>query len=418
MNRATTTPMLIALLATALVACGDGVLADGDGVVYFTPFGTQSFETRTVDTPRPTLPEEQESNYTQVREGFAAQAPQLLNRPDVVDVLGPIEQSFLLSGNYPQLLDIYRQEFERHGTDSVAAIGLAWTYIQLGNEPASWALKDQLVTERPDDPLTWLIVGNVHIRHADASADSARRARDAFERVLELDPNFSGFKSSDPQLLRNTIDALNRRIVDEPVETPEAVAAAPMHHTDEESVDIIDTEPADPEPADPEPSDESPASEAPEQQPEPLAQREESVGGDEPEQAGEPDEVEEHESPRQAGAAHHVVLGQQALQRGSDHLSQARNHFQQALQIEPENVDANIGMLRVQRRMQATDEVLIAGVDAIADRELTAQQAFDLGLFCLRRLNDRDRATSLLKRVQQKDPSFARRVGVDSLLDP
>lgn len=414
-NTAKTTRALLIMLSAGLIACGDGVLANGDGVVYFTPWNTDTVETRVVDTPGPTLSEENAANYAEVRQGFAAQAPELLARPDVVSVLGPIEQSFLLSGDYPQLVEIYRQQYEEHGTDSVAAIGLAWTYLKLGNQPAARAIKARLLEERPNDPLTWVIVGNVHIRDAESSIESARRARDAFERVLELDPNFTGFKSTDRNLIQRTLEALNQRIPEEPVADPEMLAAAPMHHTDDEAgAQLEPVEPVEPstdDALDDELDDETDEAMEPE-----LVEAQPVDEPDEPDEHVE--ETDEEQPSQEARASHHVVFGQQALQRGSDHLSQAHQHFSEALRLEPEHVDAHLGMLRVERRSEAPDEVLSQRVDTIADQKLTAQQAYELGLFCLRRLNDRDRATSLLQRVQQKDPSFARRVGVDSLLDP
>lgn len=407
---------LAALLTASVLGCGDGVLAEGGGDVYFTPWNADQVQPTVIEDRQPVLPPEQSDNYEEVVRGFSAQAPDLLQRPDVVDVLGPIEQSFLLSGKYLDLVDIYREHYEQHGVGSVAAPALAWTYMQLGNAPALAELKEEMLEHRADDPLTWVIVGNIHMRQADASMESARRAKEAFERVLELDPQFGGFKATEPAALRQQLDALRRRVPDEPAEETDvdAVAAAPMHHVEEgdEPTPIVD------------------ASEAAE----PAEEEEDIYGGDADEPAGEiaEEQVEEQVDPdgeideedtaededvTEAQAAHYVVRGQQAFQRGSDHYPEAQDHFRRALDLDSDNVDAGIGLLRIAARTGAPDEMLYEQVDRFVDRELSAQQAYDLGLFCLRRLNDRDRATSLLQRVQQKDPSFARRVGVDSLLD-
>ncbi len=399
---------LPAVIAAALLGCGDGVLADGDDVLYFNPWNAGEVTPRTVEDREPVSSPQDASNYDEVVQGFTEQSTTLLERSDVNDVLAPIEQSFMLSGQYLDLVDLYRAHYERRGTDSVAAPALAWTYLQIGNEPALAEVTSALIDEQPDDPLTWVIVGNTHLRDADTSISSARRALEAFERIFELDPQFSGFKGAEPQLIQQQIEALQMRVPDDPeqelaaLEEMEEEAAAPMHHTDGEAPPAVEVE-------DPEEIEEIEETEP--EEPEEIEELEE------PEEIEAPAEADEIDEPvDDVQAIHHVLLGQQAFQRGSAHYSEAEQHFRSALALDPDNMDAELGMLRLAERLDGPDERLVEAVDRLTDRDLSAQQALDLGLFCLRRLNDRDRATSLLKRVKEKDPSLARRVDVDSLL--
>ncbi|MFU8804053.1 MAG: hypothetical protein ACNA8W_09620, partial [Bradymonadaceae bacterium] len=52
-----------------------------------------------------------------------------------------------------------------------------------------------------------------------------------------------------------------------------------------------------------------------------------------------------------------------------------------------------------------------------AEDHLTARQAYDLGLFCARTLKNQELATRLLVQSSELDPQFAKRVGIEALLE-
>ena len=415
------------------MACDDGVLADDANLVYLTPWTQGAAEPTQVRDRMPELAEEDKENARRVIASFEEQPEVLLERPGVTEILGQVERSYLLSGNYFRLVDIYHRQFERYGTDSVAAIALAWVYVQLGNEVELEKLKSQLVQARPDDPLTWVIVGEANMRRATESLQAAARARDGFEKVLELDPEFREFKSLNRTRLEQQLQWLRTQVPDDvALEDIEEEATAPMHHLDgtdpSEQAVVTAEEEEEVEQQQRQEAEDRAEAEAQELAPN-IAEVAESMADDvldgedeaaEEEMVDEEAMVDEQEPEKQdqrRQALRYVLSGQQALQQGGGRLSEARRDFEQALEYDPDHVDAKIGLLRVDARLDsATRAELTEGVDQLAEGNLTAQQAYDLGLFCLRSLNDRDRATSLLKRVEEKDPSFARRVGVDSLL--
>ncbi len=420
-------------------ACDGDVLSDDGDIVYLTPWGENQIDVVEVRDSRPNLSSQDEANAEMVIANFEDQSEALLQRPGVDEILGQIEQSYLFSGNYHRLIDIYRDHYERHGIESIAAIGLAWTHIQLENEVELVELEKRLIEERADDPLTWVIVGEANMRRAAQSPQAAIWARDAFERLLELDPDFQEFKTLSRARLQQQLEQLRIEAPDDDVVVDDE-AASPMHHVDGEAASAP-VSGADMAEVEAEPQEDHADQEQLQEEEERAGDDAKGVVGDtvepaarqaaaaiaEQHQAEIDDEAQAAEDEAQSAdddaeerrrqAITAVMNGQQALQQGDQGLPEARGHFEQALDYDPDNVDAQIGMLRVQQRLEASDSELLEAVDELKERILSARQAYDLALFCLRGLNDRDRATSLLQRVEQKDPSFARRVGVDSLLE-
>ena len=401
---------LVVALAVAIgaVSCGEGVLADPQGVVYLTPFNADQVQAGLVEDRPPTLDGQDERNYREVREQFAQRASLLLQRTDVIPQLESIEQVFLFSGHYLELIKIYEDHVREHGVDNIAGPSLAFAYIQLGQRQLSREIIQRLIEERPEDALTWAVAGAFHLQDAGSSTTAARQARDAFVQALEVDPGFAPFRGMSPVILRRQIEDLNRRLPDGEAlalaEAQEAQENGREDRADELSHDssvptdaIADPQPEpelEPEPLEPEPLEEEATAEA---------------------------EAPSTETPEldipQERASHSVARGRADLQRGPDHLTSAQAHFQRALELEPENLDAATGLLLVAARSGAPEDILRAQVNRIAEHPaLTARQAYELGLFSLRNLNDRDLAASLLERVRDMDPSFARRVDIDALL--
>ncbi len=426
----------IGAVALVFVAsgCGDGLLAEGEEIVYLSPRSGAGVEAAPVVDELPEPDEQRAINYEQIRQGFAARPAVLLNDPDAPSMLSAIEQSFLLSGHYLELIALYEQVYAAEGTASMAAPALAWAYMQIGHEPGVRALVERMVEEQPEDPLTWLVAGNAHLAMGDMSLAAQQRALDSFERVLELDPGFERFIAMDRGRLDAQISSLRQQLPDDipPEVLAEADEGTPMHHAGEGEggmgleVEAEDAE-IDVEAAEEEETDEEAASE------EAQVVAQEVAGGRAPavaqaveevaalrdeEEPAEDEEIEEEvEEVDPLAAARKVAEGRRLMRQGSDHFTDAQEAFEEALEYEPENVDAAIGILQLAQRSEAPQDMLRNQVDTIAAHELSAQQAYDLGLFSLQRLNDRELASSLLERVRQKDPSFADRVDIDALLD-
>lgn len=448
MNSRTNNFALVVAALVVLTACGDDVVADGADVVYLNPWNHDRVDVQPVQDRSPAVApahqqrfEQDLAEFEQLTDEFVVRADDVLERSDVDQVLGSFEQAFLFSGRYLDLVELYQKHYRTHGVDSIAAPALAWSYVKLGNEPGAEAMIDELTEARPDDVETWVVVGKYHGRRADTSVQSAHRARQAYERVLELDPDFESFKMMDRRRLENELDGLER-IIEQRADADPGVAGAdqPMHHADGEAAGADDDAVAE---ATAEAEDrartaggeverravdriEAAAMNVEEYVEDALpgeltVEEADELRREDLEEAPD-DEADEPEAADQAdepSAAHLVARGRRALQRGGEqNLREAEDYFEQALEADPDRVEAGIGLLRVAERGGAPREVLVDQFDSVADYdELTARQAHELGLFALRSLNDRARATSLLERVEQLDPSFARRVGVDALLE-
>ena len=244
--------LMLVLLVAGVVGCGDGHVADGDGVVYLTPWnhdqiGAERLEDRAPSVaPEPYRHQNDRSfdegleQYGIVVEDFLEQPDYTLQRPDVVDYLGPIERSFIFSGRYLELAAVYQQHYRRNGIDSVAAPGLAWTYAKLGNQPGAEVLIEEMLEDRGDDPMTWAVVAKYYGRQAHSSQEAARQAKEAYQRLRELDPNFS-FKTMRPERIQQELDALSRLVPGE--DAGEAAQQPPdddipAHHVEEPEVDV------------------------------------------------------------------------------------------------------------------------------------------------------------------------------------
>ena len=461
MSTSAKTRLVLAVLVAAAVGCGDGVVADGGDVVYLTPFNVDEAGPSQTEGPSvvfaPGHQDEFEADreqYDVLIDEFSQRSDEVLTRPDVEEVLGAFERSFIYSGRYLELAELYRQHYESYGIESVAGPAWAWSLVKLGNEPAAEEMIDRLEEARSGDPETWVVVAKYHARRAHDSTESARKAKEAFERVLELNPQFQSYKTMERGRIDQELQAIGQILdraeaMDE--DDPVAAADAPMHHEDGEPVD---DEPTDqPQPDDTDQPDEVAGDQAeqiagqvdadaediaddatmapdefvkdlfPEDLPpeevarlaEEQAERQDAAE----EQQQQPDEQPDAEPQDDEPSVQHLLArARQAFQRGGDeNFRRAESYYEQVLAIDPENMDAGIGMLRVAERTGAPDDMMRDQVDTLSQHEMTARQAYELGLFSLHRLNDRDRATSLLEQVEELDPSFARRMGVDELLE-
>ncbi len=377
-------PLVGALLLVTgcLTGCADEFVPDVDGHVYHWNWQQTTETSRVIQDRMPQVPEAEEQHYREVVERFNSRAPMLFERDDIISQLRHLEQVYMLSGRYLELVALYEADVDRRGVESRVAPALVWAYVQLGQERAARDLVQELIEARPDEASTWVVAGAFHLQRAQTSTEAARNARDAFATALEVEPEFAGFMGFTTNLLTMQVRELSRRIPDEP-----RVIGEP--EVEEEAEEVAEVE----------------------------EEVEEVEAAEEVAEVEEAEEAEEAPEPPQERASHHVALGQGAMQLGRDHFEEAQQHFQRALRVEPDNLDAAIGLMLVAARSGAPDDLVRDQLDLIADQDhLTARQAYELGLFARRSLNDHTRATSLLERVRQLDPAFAERVGVDALL--
>ncbi|RAL20931.1 hypothetical protein DL240_14750 [Lujinxingia litoralis] len=395
------------LMTAGPVGCTDAELSDGESLVYLSPWSGRDLQAEPVQAASPrALSAEEAANYREIADSFATNAPTLLQRPDVVQRLESIEQVFLLSGRYLELVSLYQQAVEAGGAQSPAAPALAWSYLQLGQEGQARELIEELKRARPNEAVVHVLDASLHLGLMERSNESAAAALQAFERARELDPNFGPFRGLSAPLIAEQINRLTTRVARTggavPANAVPANAATP------------------PAPDENAPSDAEQAAQEQAAQ-EQAAQELAAAQAPAPPPLGlTPPAGLAPAAPTPAQQAAILVAdGQITAARGPEHYEQAQQYFRRALEFEPNNVDAGLGLLTIAARSGAPDTMLRSQVELLAgQKHLKASQAYELAMISLRRLNDRPLATSLLQKVQELDPRYAERVGVEALLTP
>jgi tetratricopeptide (TPR) repeat protein len=395
MKKRTVTVLLASLAGSlaASVGCGEGVLPESGAVVYHSPARVESPRPESIAVAERRLTPEQQEQYGAILESFEQNAPTLLRRADIEARLEQIETVFIVSGRYFDLLAIFQEDVRTHGLETPAAPALVWGYLQLGQRKLARQMLDDMIAAFSDAPLVWILDGSYWLMDAETSQTAARRAVESFRKALAISPNFPTFRRMSPAVIQQQIRELERRLP----------AEANVEAVVEPAVEADIVEPGEVEEA---VVEEAVVEEAVAEVP----------AAEEPEV--EQPVVEEPQASAGPSAAVLVARGQLLMARGDDQLAEAQRLFQQALAVDPEHLDAAMGLLYVAARSGAPDAMLRAQVERIEGYDhLTARQAYDLGLFSARTLKNRDLATRLLTRSRDLDAAHAERVGIARLLE-
>lgn len=411
---------LLGAIALATAGCSEADLPEADSLVYLSPWSGRDLQAEPARASSPArLSEAEQANYKEIADSFVQNAPSLLTRADVVQRLESIEQVFLLTGRYMELVALYQDAVEAGGPASPAAPALAWSYVQLGQEPQARALIDQLKTTRPDEAVVHVLDASLHLAQMERDSSAAARALASFQRARQLDPAFGPFRGLNAAGIAEQINRLEARQARTTGATQNAVSSA---NTAQNNADVQPPVAQNQPTAEQNPGEES--------QP-PLAQNPPSV--DDTQLPITPDPAVQNQLPTtqnspvlqpsapgpQQQAAIMVADGQITMARGEDHFEEAQRYFRRALEFEPNNIAAGLGLLQIASRSGAPDEMVRSQIELLNRQPaLNARQAYELAMIALRRLNDRSLATSLLQKVQDLDPRYAERVGVDALLTP
>src|SRR5690554_4632686 len=148
----------LVVVCAAAAGCSQEDLSESEGLVYLSPWSGRNLQADPAEAVAPReLSAEEQANYRQIADSFVQNSESLLTRDDVVQRLESIEQVFLLTGRYLELVALYQKAVEAAGPTSPAAPALAWSYVQLGQEPQARALIDELKTVRPDEAVVHVL---------------------------------------------------------------------------------------------------------------------------------------------------------------------------------------------------------------------------------------------------------------------
>jgi tetratricopeptide (TPR) repeat protein len=126
-------------------------------------------------------------------------------------VLEEAELIFFAARRTHELADLYRAAADRQGPASWVRPRYAWLLERLGLSDAARREIAVAVEARPTDPQAHFVRGLILARTARGDDEARlRELRDAFERVLELDPNFVGVSGLNADDIREQLAELDR----------------------------------------------------------------------------------------------------------------------------------------------------------------------------------------------------------------
>jgi tetratricopeptide (TPR) repeat protein len=394
---------VVLVSAASVTGCSEGPVDDSAGTAYFSPLETTEVSSQTIPQPQ-LVPENERANVDAVVEGFSRSALKFFERGDPEGRLPEIEAVFIASGHYLDLVGIYQNVVEKQGISSQATPRLARAYLRLGQEHTARELLDKMIAERGDEALTWFLNGAFWLPKAEGSKEASAKVIASWQKALAIDPNFEGFEQQGAPPLREQLAALRQRTPKEDVE--EAVAAlgeAPAEPTPDDEAET-ETESEDQEPeaqAETAPVAEAAAPEA--AAPEAAGPQAAAPQAAAPEQAAEPVAVT-------------IARGQMALSQGQS--DQAKQFFNKALERDPDNVEARLGLVQNAWRNEDQRNELARTVRKLAERDdLTPRQQYEIGLFAFTKMSANDLAIELWQDAKERDPALAKSVGLDGLIE-
>jgi hypothetical protein len=135
--------------------------------------------------------------------------PGFFARKPPTRVMNEVELVFFSTGRVPELLDILKQSLNEPGRGWLLP-RYAWLLGRMGQLTHARQQADLAVQQLPDDPDAWFVWAFAHGQEgADPSVSPAELQR-AFERVIELAPDYRGPGDIDADRLRQQIEALRQ----------------------------------------------------------------------------------------------------------------------------------------------------------------------------------------------------------------
>ncbi len=442
--------LLVWVVGLAAGCGGEADSNDDNGTIYFAPTERQSELVRDVPTPEPPSSVEDQPGYEQIVEGFRRNASTLFARPGIGERIGQIERVFMSTGRYLELVAIYQQVVDEQGPTSRAAPRLAWAYIRLDQREQALDVLETLEDTRSDDPVVPFLRGVFWFNQAQDSREAMARTALAWQRTLELDPDFEGFGGLDGDTIRQQIGRITSRLpqspeamLDESSEVSEATSGGNMTETSsDETSDTSEREgPVANRGGDSDPSDNtasSPSSDAEASDDETSSK--ESSSGTPPEtepsdeQAadtdGESDEArasEESETGSESdsdapsesdGPDLSVQLTQADLALSQGNLDRAETLYRAVLEKAPDHPKAQFGRARIEHARRGASSELSETVSNLLEYDnLDARLAYDMGVFAESKLDDTELAEQCWSRVRTLDADFAERMDLGSSTD-
>lgn len=337
--------------------------------------------------PGPTISQTELDTFEPIVEGFQKNHELLLGQSDVREQLDRIENVYIATGRYLELVGIYQRDVAEKGAKSHAAARLGWAYIRLGQEKPAKELVALLKTEESERAMAFFLEGAAHLQWDAGTEESNQGLFRAWSRTLELDPSFKGFEGISAAQMRAQLERLKPQL-GEPVD---ALALAQERVQGVTAAALAATAAA---PTEVEPEAPTVEPEAPSVEPEVTA--------------AEPDDPERQ---------YRITVARAELALNEAKYQEAEELFIQAKALVPNGFAAEFGHLRAGWGQEGSRPRIRPRLEELAKRDdLTGRQAYDLGIFLLNVVQDKAMAAGVLNRVKTLDPELAGRVNIDKIL--
>lgn len=388
----------IVAAAIVLVGCTDGLLPDQSETFYFSSLETRKASPEEIPDRGPQLSKSQADIYEPILEGFERNHKELLARSDIRDQIERIESVYVSLGRYVELVAMLQKDVEEKGAESHVIDRLAWGYIRLGMQNYARELLDQLQQARPQSADVWFLEGAFWLQWDSESTEARKNFVAAWERAVDLDPNYRGYEGITAENMKQQIERVRRLLgPDEPASpeerafelASEAVQQAPRLALAKAVSNVVDA--VDPNETDPDDTD--------------------SVDDN-------GDLGQEPAPERNAEREYALKVAQGNLYLSENKPRQAEDAFIAARTIKPQGFEAEFGQFRAGWGAEGQRNRVAAGIRGLAQRDdLTARQAYEVALFARSKMADKDLARELLERSQKLDPELAQTLNIQSLID-
>lgn len=330
--------------------------------------------------PGPNITQTELDTFEPIVEGFQKNHELLLGQSDVREQLDRIENVYIATGRYLELVGIYQRDVAEKGAKSHAAARLGWAYIRLGQEKPAKELVALLKTEESERAMAFFLEGAGHLQWDAGSEESNQGLYRSWSRALELNPNFKGFEGISAAQMRAQLERLKPQL-GEPVDAL-ALAQERVQGVTAAALAATAAKPTEVEPEVPAVEPEVPAA--------------------------EPDDPERQ---------YRITVARAELALNEAKYQEAEELFIQAKALVPSGFAAEFGHLRAGWGQEGARPRIRPRFEELAKRDdLTGRQAYDLGIFLLNVVQDKALAAGVLNRVKTLDPELAGRVNIDKIL--
>ena len=386
-----------------------------------------SLETRRIDpivieNKMPKLTSQEQATYTTIVDGFAKNADARLAEDEVVRHIERVDQIYIMTGRYLELVKIYEDDYKKRGLKSRVIGRLAFAYVRLDQATAARPLIDEMLAYAPNDPTAHFIDGMYWLRQP-RTVENLGRAMEAIETTLRIEPRFTGYEGIDAEQLKSQLDQL-RQIVPadwkaqiaaaqeaegtEPQEKPESIPEGTNNaQTNNGQTNNVEEQP--------EPT-EAPNETEPTEPTEPIDDAKPGIS--------DPSLAVTNRAPQQEEATisigkeemYLLLVAEAEIAINEGRAKEAETKFNAAKQLRPDGFEAEFGHLKAGWRVESARNEIARKIRVLAKRELNAQQSYDVGLFVLTNMVDKELTKTLWQRTLDQDPELAKRVDLKTLM--